>query len=103
MTKSNRKQLKSARDLGSGYAFCRVKPTRVQAIGLTRREARLAIRLLGVLQTHLESAIESCTVPGQTQPFDEIDRANVREDRRDWKAAEGLVKRLEGLARKGAR
>lgn len=63
---------------------------------LTKKDRRLAIRLLGLLQTHLESAIESSTLAdGRIQPKDPIAAQNVPIDRRDWKAAEDLVKKLE--------
>ena len=69
------------------------------SIVLTKKERRLAIRLLGLLQGHLESAIESHTLAdGTIQPNDPIAAQNVPIDRRDWKKAEGLVKVLsEGL------
>lgn len=66
------------------------------SIVLTKKERRSAIRLLGLLQEHLESAIESSTLKdGTIQPNDPIAAKNVPIDRRDWKAAEGLVKKLE--------
>lgn len=66
------------------------------SIVLTKKERRTAIRLLGLLQTHLESAIESHTLmDGAIQPNDPIAAENVPIDRRDWKQAEGLVKKLE--------
>jgi len=65
---------------------------------LAKRETRQAVRLLGLLQDHLESAIESSLVPGTNQPMDTDGDAkiNVAADRRDWWAAERLVAKLSG-------
>ena len=63
-------------------------------ITITKRDRSQLKRLLGLLQGHLESAIESALVPGTTEPMEE-DRHNVTIDRRDWNAAERLVKKLE--------
>lgn len=65
-------------------------------IHLTKREAAAAIRLLGELQNLLEEAIDSALVPGTNGPMPEDARAVAR-DRRLWKQAEQLVKRLEQL------
>jgi hypothetical protein len=64
---------------------------------LSKRDVRTAIRLLGMLQTHLESAIECSCLPGTKKPDPRDVHAahNVRLDRRDWKLAENLVKKLE--------
>lgn len=64
-----------------------------EALGLTYREIGILIRLLGLLQTHLESGIESVLIPGTSDPMadslDEIE--NLRLDRRDWRKAEDLI------------
>lgn len=68
---------------------------------VTPREARELKRLLGLLQTHLESEIDSAIIPGTGEP--NPDRAqdveNVRRDRRAWRAAERWVKYLEAQTR----
>lgn len=66
------------------------------SILLSKKERRAAIRLLSLLQDHLESAIESSTLAdGTIQPGDPIAAKNVPLDRRARKAAERLVKKLE--------
>jgi hypothetical protein len=67
----------------------------LSGIQLTQRDRHELKRLLGCLQTHLESAIESALTPdGKTMC--EADAANVEADRKDWVAAERWVRRLEG-------
>jgi hypothetical protein len=66
---------------------------RVYLANLKDADARTMVRLLGLLQDHLESAIESCLLPGATDPGEEH-RLDVARDRRDWRAAETLVKKL---------
>jgi hypothetical protein len=64
-------------------------------ITLTARDRRSLIRLIGILQTHLESAIECSRLPGS----DVAQRGYKRQfakDRADWRTAEEWVKRLEG-------
>ncbi len=58
---------------------------------LTAYQRREIIRLLGMLQTHLESCIETATPPGSEQ-----EAADIEMDRRDWKAAEKVILMLEG-------
>ncbi len=72
------------------------------SLRLTSRDRRQIIRLLGLLQTHLESAIDSSLVPGTSRPMPE-DAHNVALDREDWKAAEKWVKRLEHPLRRSGR
>jgi len=60
---------------------------------LTRHERRQPVRLLGLLQTHLESAIESSLVPGTGTGMPGEDD-NLAVDRKDWKLAEKWVVRL---------
>ncbi len=66
---------------------------------LTKLQARAVIRLLGVLQTHLESAIETSVIggklDGEPDPRDKAAVHNVRLDRRDWRVAEDLIIKLE--------
>jgi hypothetical protein len=68
---------------------------------LTKREVSTLIRLLGVLQTNLESAIESSTLPDGS--FDEHAtpelKRDIAKDRRDWKQAEELVAKLDAARR----
>lgn len=61
---------------------------------LTRRDARTLVRLLGVLQTYLESAIETNTVDGRAMPGDAYTEGLLRMDRRDWRLAEDMVLKL---------
>jgi hypothetical protein len=63
---------------------------------LEPHEAKTVVRLLGVLQDHLESAIEGTLAEGELQPRESWLRPHVARDRRDWKAAEALVKQLTG-------
>lgn len=65
-----------------------------QRITLTDQERRAVVRLLGALQDHLESVIECRVVPGETEPREPHLRPIIAQDRRDWQAAEKLVKRL---------
>jgi hypothetical protein len=63
---------------------------------LTTRDRRTVIRLLGLLQDHLESAIESVIVPGtgEANPEEPEDVAGLIRDRRDWRIAETLIGKL---------
>ena len=68
---------------------------------LSRRETSTLIRLLGLLQTHLESAIESHTLEdGSIQADDPVALEKVPKDRRDWRLAEELVKKLDDSRRR---
>lgn len=73
-------------------------------ITLSKAEVSQLIRLLGVLQTSLESSIETSCIAGTKTPDPrDVNAAhNVRLDRRDWKQAEEMVKKLEA-ARKANR
>ena len=64
---------------------------------ITKREARTLIRLLGLLQGALASSIEATIVKdtNQPRPDDLAGIAQVRLDRRNWKQAEELVKKLD--------
>jgi hypothetical protein len=64
---------------------------------LSGTEARRLQRLLGTFQGLLESAIEASLVSGETEPREEIDVPNIKRDRRDWKAADQFVQRLEDV------
>jgi hypothetical protein len=70
---------------------------------LTTRDRRTIIRLLGLLQDHLESAIESVIVPGtgEADPDEPEDVAGLAQDRRDWRAAEILIGKLTKQRREG--
>lgn len=63
-------------------------------MNLTRRERRQLVTLLGKLQTHLESAIESSILPNTDKAQHGYKRI-VAQDRKDWRAAEDWIKRLE--------
>jgi len=61
---------------------------------MSRRERLKILRLLGLLQDHLETVIHSNTLADGSLPADEQDAAEVTRARRSWKAAETMVKRL---------
>jgi hypothetical protein len=65
-----------------------------RSILLSKPEARAAVRLLGVLQTILESSIDAMIVRGEKEPRGPLDKARVRMDRAHWQAAENLIKTL---------
>lgn len=65
------------------------------SIVLTKKERRTAIRLLGLLQAHLESAIESCLLSSSVDMRDPEVQARVTTNRRDRIVVKGLVKKLE--------
>jgi hypothetical protein len=71
-------------------------------IFLTRREVSTLIRLLGVLQTNLEAAIDSNTVGETGKPMagDRDSAQNLRMDRRDWRLAEDLVMKLDRIRKR---
>lgn len=62
---------------------------------LRQRDRKQIVRLLGVLQGLLESAIEAALIPGTGEVATESDRGNVAADRADWLACERIIKRLE--------
>jgi len=63
---------------------------------LTDRETSALIRLLGILQEHLEVLIDSNTPPGiGTDPLSRHVRAEVAKARRNWKQAEKFVSKCE--------
>ena len=64
-------------------------------IQLTRKDAREAARLLRELQLHLESAIETAIMPGETEAFEAIDKPTVASDRAKFKSAEELIRRID--------
>lgn len=76
------------------------------SLELTQRDRHQLKRLLGLLQTHLESAIESNLTPdGGTMTWSGFvipktqapaNAHNVEIDRIDWVAAERWVRRLDG-------
>jgi hypothetical protein len=63
-------------------------------IALTKREARAVVRFLGKYQELLESAIDANLVRGTAAPMRGSSR-QVARDRKDWRAAEDLIKVLE--------
>jgi hypothetical protein len=64
---------------------------------ISARECGQLVRLLGLLQTHLESAIESSLIPGTNEGSPE-DQPGITQDRRDWKLAERWVSQLSSKA-----
>lgn len=72
-----------------------------EPLTISRQDARKLVRLLGILQEHLESAIESSIPPGAKDPDDPADQVNVNIDRRNWRKAEDFVSRFDGYARRG--
>lgn len=66
-----------------------------QQVTLTDQERRSIIRLLGKFQDHLESVIETNLAPGETEPREPWMKPIIAQDRRAWKDAEKLVRRLE--------
>lgn len=71
-----------------------------RTVTLAKREVSTVIRLLGVLQTNLESAIDSNTLAnGKPMPGDVNAAHNLRLDRRDWRMAEAMVKKLDAARR----
>lgn len=62
-------------------------------IHLTKSEGRKIVKLLGLYQGLLESAIDSNLIPGTAVAM-KGSEGNVRADRRDWQAAEKMVKAL---------
>lgn len=62
---------------------------------LARKDMREAVRLLRVLQIHLDSAIESSIAPGETEACAAIDAPHLAEDRADFKSAERLIKAID--------
>lgn len=66
----------------------------MSASTLTGRDRRSLISLIGKLQSHLESVVQSNVLPSTGKAM----RGYVRETnsaRRDWRTAEEWVKRLE--------
>lgn len=70
---------------------------------LTTPEVATALRLLRVLEVQLKSSIETSCLPGTEKPDPrDVNAAhNVRLDRRDLKAAQGLVAKIERRVRRG--
>lgn len=62
-------------------------------IHLTKSEGKKLVKLLGLYQGLLESAIDSNLIAGTAVAM-KGSEANVRADRRDWQAAEAMVKAL---------
>lgn len=72
-------------------------PKQVCNIVLTRKDIGELIHLLGVLRTHLSSAIESTLVPGERQPREQIYRESVELDRCDLREAVRLSRMLREM------
>jgi hypothetical protein len=69
------------------------------AICITRLEAALLVRLLGKLNVHLVSAIETACVPGERKAFEKGDREQLAVDRRNWEESERMIFRLISATR----
>lgn len=67
----------------------------VGILALSRSERRQLVRLLGLLQENLECAIETSCIPGTADVMPE-DLPDVAEDRKNWRAAENWIARLQG-------
>jgi hypothetical protein len=68
---------------------------------LEPKEAKAVIRLLGILQDHLEAEIDSdiyhkTTCKSRCNCWKEATGVRVRDAQRKWKAAEDLIKTLTG-------
>jgi hypothetical protein len=70
-----------------------------KAITLQPREVSAAVRLLGILQGRLEDGITNSIVDGEREPRERWLRPLIARDRRRWRAAEKLVKKLTGVKR----
>lgn len=68
--------------------------TAAPVLRITKPEARRLVKLLGELQNHLESAIDGSLVEGEQQPREKALRPLIARDRRLWREAEALVKKL---------
>lgn len=69
----------------------------ITSLTLRRTEAKQLIRLLGELQSALESSIEGLVPPAGGPPKDKRNRLQLAKDRRDWNQAEKWVKRLSDV------
>lgn len=67
-------------------------------VTLSSRERATLIRLLGMLQDHLEGSIESSTIGAFMEGETEATKRDVALNRRDWRLAEDLVAKLSGRA-----
>ena len=63
---------------------------------LSHKQVREIIHLLGLLQTHLESAIETSLPPNSTIP-NEIHAGHVQRDRLDWSRCEKMILKLDSI------
>lgn len=70
-------------------------------VTLSRTDRATMVRLLGILQDHLESCIETGIVKetGEPMPGDTLHIASVAKDRRDWRTAEDMIKKLQAKSR----
>jgi hypothetical protein len=69
---------------------------------LTTAEVPTVLRLLGVLRDDLQNVIDSNTPPGVgTDELSRFIRAEVRQARRDLKATQALITKLERRVRNG--
>lgn len=66
-----------------------------KTIALSRANARQAAALLRILQVHLESAIESALVPGETEAFAAIDAPHVATNRQVFRQAERIIRAID--------
>jgi hypothetical protein len=64
-------------------------------IRIARCDGRAIAKLLREFQIHLESAIETACLSGESQAFEAIDEPHVRADRATFKRAERLIRTLD--------
>ena len=62
---------------------------------LSRAESRKIAKLLGLLQVHLASAIESTLVPGTNTAYPPEEAESIKLDRRNWALAGRFISRLK--------
>jgi hypothetical protein len=68
-------------------------------MALNKKDTQVNIRLLGKLKRLLESAIAAAVVPGETEPREAIDIAQVALDRIECRRIDELILKLEGVIR----
>jgi len=76
----------------------------MKPICLEAADAHALIALLGEYQTYLEELIGSILIEGETEPRDPRDAFMISRDRRCWRRAESLVRKLDAAlhtSRKG--
>lgn len=69
------------------------------SVAISARDAKTLARLLRTLKTHLTCAIETCLVPGETEPVEAWEKFDVARDRRDIQNAERFIRMFGGKRR----